>query len=132
VRPPAVHALVRTHPETGRKALYVNPGQVIDIVGLDPAASDALIAELTAHVESPDGDYRHKWRVGDLVAGLGWDRQGVDLDDRAHPTEPSICSSISRLHSTAYSIGSVLVTGSMNPFTTMPIACSSDRPRLIR
>ena len=72
VRPPAVHALVRVHPETGRKALYFNPGQVIDIAGLDTAESDALIAELTAHVESPDGDYRHKWRVGDLVA---WDNR---------------------------------------------------------
>jgi len=72
VRPPAVHALVRVHPETGRKAIYFNPGQVIDIVGLDATESDALIAELTAHVESPDGDYRHKWRVGDLVA---WDNR---------------------------------------------------------
>ena len=48
------------------------------------------------------------------------------------PTEPSIWSSIKRLHSTAYSIGSVRVIGSMKPFTTMPIACSSERPRLIR
>jgi taurine dioxygenase len=72
VRPPAVHALVRTHPETGRKAVYFNPGQAIDIVGLDPAESDALIAELTDHLESPDGDYRHKWQVGDLVA---WDNR---------------------------------------------------------
>jgi hypothetical protein len=51
---------------------------------------------------------------------------------RTHPTEPSICSSIRRLHSTAYSIGRVRVTGSMNPLTTMPIACSCERPRLIR
>lgn len=72
VRPAAVHALVRVHPETGRKAVYFNPGQVIDIVGLDPAESDALIAELTAHVETPEGDYRHKWRVGDVVA---WDNR---------------------------------------------------------
>ena len=50
----------------------------------------------------------------------------------AQPTEPSICSSIRRLHSTAYSIGSVRVIGSMKPLTTMPIACSSERPRLIR
>ena len=50
----------------------------------------------------------------------------------SQPTEPSICSSIRRLHSTAYSIGSVRVIGSMKPLTTMPIACSSERPRLIR
>ena len=48
------------------------------------------------------------------------------------PTEPSICNSIRRLHSTAYSIGRVRVTGSMKPLTTMPIACSWERPRLIR
>ncbi len=61
-------------------------------------------------------------------------RQGLPRrgDRRPQPTEPSICSSISRLHSTAYSIGSVRVIGSMKPLTTMPIACSSERPRLIR
>ncbi len=52
--------------------------------------------------------------------------------ERRQPTEPSICSSIRRLHSTAYSIGRVRVIGSMKPLTTMPIACSCDRPRLIR
>jgi hypothetical protein len=48
------------------------------------------------------------------------------------PTEPSIWSSMSRLHSTAYSIGRVRVIGSMKPFTTMLIAWLSERPRLIR
>ncbi len=48
------------------------------------------------------------------------------------PTDPSICSSINRLHSTAYSIGSVRVTGSMKPFTIIPMAWLSDNPRLIR
>ena len=48
------------------------------------------------------------------------------------PTLPSIWSSINRLHSTAYSIGSVRVTGSMKPLTIMLIACCSERPRLIR
>jgi hypothetical protein len=50
----------------------------------------------------------------------------------SQPTEPSIWSSMSRDHSTAYSIGNVFVIGSMKPFTTIPIACSSERPRLIR
>jgi hypothetical protein len=48
------------------------------------------------------------------------------------PTEPSICSSIRRLHSTAYSIGSIFVIGSMKPFTIRPIACSSESPRDMR
>jgi taurine dioxygenase len=74
VRPPAVHALVRTHPETGRKAIYFNPGQVMEIVGLGAAEGDALVADLKGHVESPDGDYRHTWRVDDLVL---WDNRCV-------------------------------------------------------
>ena len=48
------------------------------------------------------------------------------------PTLPSICSSMRRDHSTAYSIGSVRVTGSMKPLTTIDIDCSSVSPRLIR
>ena len=72
VRPAAVHALVRVHPETGRKAIYFNPGQVMDIPGLDTAESEDLIATLTELVESPDGDFRHKWRVDDLVI---WDNR---------------------------------------------------------
>ena len=48
------------------------------------------------------------------------------------PTLPSICSSINRLHSTAYSIGNVRVIGSMKPLTIMLMACCSERPRLIK
>lgn len=71
-RAPAVHPLVLVHPETGRKSLYFNDGQIIDIVGLDPAESAALIAELAQHTASADGDYRHKWRAGDVVI---WDNR---------------------------------------------------------
>ena len=49
-----------------------------------------------------------------------------------HPTEPSICSWISRFSSTAYSSGSSLVIGSTNPETIIAEASSSDSPRLIR
>ena len=72
IRPAAEHALVRVHPETGRKAIYFNPGQVMDIVGVDKAESEDLIATLIEYVESADGDFRHKWRVGDLVI---WDNR---------------------------------------------------------
>lgn len=72
IRPPAVHPLVRIHPETGRKAIYFNPGQVMEIACLGAAEGDALIDELKGYMESPDGDYRHKWRVGDLVI---WDNR---------------------------------------------------------
>jgi taurine dioxygenase len=71
-RPPAVHALVQTHPETGRTSLYFNDGQITSVVGVDAAESDAIIAELAEHTSSPDGDYRHKWQRGDLVI---WDNR---------------------------------------------------------
>ena len=50
----------------------------------------------------------------------------------AQPTAPSICSSISRLSSSAYSIGSSLAIGSTKPRTIIAIASSSSMPRLIR
>lgn len=71
-RAPAIHPLVQVHPETGRKTLYFNDGQIIAIVGLEQAESDALIAALARHTESADGDYRHKWRAGDVVL---WDNR---------------------------------------------------------
>lgn len=70
--PPAYHRIVRTHPETGRKSLYFDPGKILFIEGADPAESDALIDELTGFMIQPDGEYRHKWRVGDIVI---WDNR---------------------------------------------------------
>ncbi len=61
-------------------------------------------------------------------------RGGIDSVGGRHtqPTAPSICSSIRRFSSSAYSIGSSRAIGSTNPRTTMAIASSSLRPRLIR
>jgi taurine dioxygenase len=70
-RPRAVHRLVRIHPDSGRRTLFFDGGKIMDIVGLPQAESDALIAELAAHVQT-DGDYRHKWQPGDLVI---WDNR---------------------------------------------------------
>jgi taurine dioxygenase len=70
--PDVAHPLVRTHPETGRKALYLNPNRMEQVVGLDRAESDALLNELTAHAIQPKYQYRHQWRRGDLVV---WDNR---------------------------------------------------------
>lgn len=70
----AVHPVVISHPETGRKALFVNPGFTAAVVGLAPEASAALLAELHAHATRPEFVYRHRWRLGDLVI---WDNRSL-------------------------------------------------------
>jgi len=68
--PEVVHPIVRTHPFTGRKSLYVNEGFTGGIVGMPKDESDALLAGLYEHVIDPRFMYRHRWQVGDL---LMWD-----------------------------------------------------------
>ena len=73
--PDIAHPIVRTHPYTGRKALYITAGECIGIVsesGQSMPETEALdlIAELDAHCVRPEFCYRHRWRVGDLVM---WD-----------------------------------------------------------
>jgi len=68
--PDVAHPIVRTHPATGRKALYVTEGECIGIEGMPEEDARPLIAELHAHCIRPEFQYRHKWQVGDL---LMWD-----------------------------------------------------------
>jgi len=69
---PVLHRIIRTHPETGRRSLYFDPGKIEAIEGVSAAESDELIDELTSAMIQPDGEYRHKWRVGDVVI---WDNR---------------------------------------------------------
>ena len=71
---PAVQPVVRTHPETGRKALFVSEHFTTRIVGLPPQESDALLAELFAHSVKPQFVYRHQWAPHDLVF---WDNRSL-------------------------------------------------------
>jgi taurine dioxygenase len=65
-----IHDIVRIHPRTGRKCLYLCEGVISHLIGWDPAESDEMIAFLEKHVTRPQFIYRHRWRVGDLVT---WD-----------------------------------------------------------
>ena len=69
---PVFHRIVRTHPETGRKGLFFDPGKILRIEGLEPKESDDLIDELTGYMIQPDGQYSHRWRKGDIVI---WDNR---------------------------------------------------------
>lgn len=72
--PDAFHPIVRTHPATGRKALYVSPRFTIGIRDMDDADAQALLDELFAHIANRAFVYHHKWRPGDLVL---WDNRST-------------------------------------------------------
>lgn len=66
--------VVRTHPVTGRKGLFVNEAHTSCLVGLPEDESAALLAEICAHIVKPEFRYEHQWRAGDL---LMWDNVAV-------------------------------------------------------
>lgn len=68
--PDVIHPLVRTHPRTGRKCLYVSGPLSVGIVGMPEAEADELLDMLREHMTQPRFVYRHSWRVGDFIL---WD-----------------------------------------------------------
>lgn len=68
--PDVRHPLVRTHPVTGQKAIYADPGMTAGIDGMDPDAAQALLRELYDWCLQPRFCYDHEWRLGDA---LMWD-----------------------------------------------------------
>lgn len=77
--PDAEAPIVRTHPVTGRKGLFINEAHTSHIVGLPKAESDALLKQICAHIIRPDFRYEHHWRAGDLLI---WDN--VAVQHKAH------------------------------------------------
>jgi taurine dioxygenase len=71
-KPAVFHPILRTHRETGRTALYFDPGKILRIEGMEPAESDATIEELTELMVQPGAEYRHQWQKGDIVI---WDNR---------------------------------------------------------
>ena len=72
-RPPVTHPLVRTHPDTARKSLYLGT-HVSHVVGMEPEASRTLLEKLQGFATSSRFLYRHRWQPGDLVI---WDNRSL-------------------------------------------------------
>ncbi|MBD9417551.1 taurine dioxygenase [Pseudomonas sp. PDM16] len=70
--PPVTHPVVRTHPVTGRKGLFVNEGFTTRINELEPAESDALLRFLFAHSTRPEFSIRWRWQENDVAF---WDNR---------------------------------------------------------
>ncbi len=71
---PVRHPVVRVHPETGRRALFVNPGFTSHIEGVSDAESRGILDLLYAHLTKPEHIVRHRWQLGDLVL---WDNRNT-------------------------------------------------------
>ena len=73
-KPPVRQPIFRTHPITGRRVLYCNPGYAMRIEGLEPAESDAMLELLFQHQAQEKYLYSHAWTPGDV---LMWDNIGT-------------------------------------------------------
>ena len=82
--PPIEHPVVVTHPETGRRALFVNRNSTTHIVGLSERENDALLPFLLEHVRSPEFQCRFHWEVGSMAF---WDNRCVQHYGVADYTE---------------------------------------------
>jgi taurine dioxygenase len=70
----AIHPVIRTHPETGKKCIFVCEGYTTHILDMPKEESDELLKLMFEEVQKPDNVYRHKWRLGDLMM---WDNCAV-------------------------------------------------------
>ena len=87
VPPPQAHPVLRTHPHTGRRALFVNPHFTVSFAGMTRVESAPLLDYLAVHSTRPENVYRHRWAAGDVVI---WDNRCAmhyavrDYDDGVH------------------------------------------------
>lgn len=81
--PPVTHPVVRTHPETGRRMLFVNTSFTTHIVGMERAESDRLLGYLVRQAHVPEYQVRFRWQAGDVAF---WDNRATQhyaVDDYA-------------------------------------------------
>jgi taurine dioxygenase len=70
--PPVIHPVIRTHPVSGRKGLFVNEGFTTRIIELSAKESDAVLQVLTAHIAKPEFTVRWRWKPNDFAF---WDNR---------------------------------------------------------
>ena len=85
--PDAIHPLVRTHPDTGRKSLYICPRFVVGVEGMKEKDAQPLLDMLFEHQVKPEFRYLHKWRMGDF---LMWDNPSLIHIGRGQIKPPGI------------------------------------------
>lgn len=78
------HPLVRTHPESGRKALWLNNRSEVELLNVDDSEGSELLAVLRAHILKPEFRYKHQWETGDIVF---WDNQVTLHSRRPFPVD---------------------------------------------
>lgn len=83
--PPVEHPVVRIHPETGQRMLYVNEAYTSHIVGLSEAESRALLRTLVDEFKKPEHQVRFQWRVHSIAF---WDNRAVQHYAVTDYTEP--------------------------------------------
>jgi len=72
--PPVEHPVVRTHPVSGRKGLFVNEGYTTRLIGVDKKESDAVLGFLFQHMQTPEFHCRYRWSTGDIAV---WDNRST-------------------------------------------------------
>lgn len=83
--PDITQPVVRTHPITGRKCIYVNETYTFGISGMPEAEAQSLLKYLSEHVTRPEHVYRHEWQVGDLIMWDNCTTQHRAITDYALP-----------------------------------------------
>ncbi|MDH1801526.1 TauD/TfdA dioxygenase family protein [Acinetobacter johnsonii] len=76
--------LVRTHPESGRKALWLNTRSEVELLNVDDTEGSELIAALRTHILKPEFRYEHHWETGDIIF---WDNQVTLHSRRPFPVD---------------------------------------------
>jgi len=86
-KPPTIHPLVRTHPETGTKAVWFHKSKTEKVTGMTPEETQDFLQELTDKITQPQFCYAHEYEKGDLVIiddRASLHKAGFDFDQGQH------------------------------------------------